>query len=69
MPSTVIRHFTYDEYRQELDVTFRSGRRYHYFNVPERIAKGMRDAPSKGEYFNAFVRDHFRYQLDGESLG
>ncbi len=67
MPSTVIRRFGYDDIRKVLDITFQSGRRYHYFNVPENIAEALDDARSKGEFFNAFIRDHFRYEPDPEN--
>ena len=68
MPSTVVRDFSYDSAKRVLDITFQSGRKYHYYNVPRRISEGMREARSKGEYFNAFIRDHFRWSVDVESL-
>jgi KTSC domain len=61
MPSTVIRAFDYDPGEQRLDVEFVTGRRYSYHDVPERVAKGMREAFSKGSYFNRRIRDHFRF--------
>ena len=64
MPSTVIRRHGYDETRQLLDITFQSGRLYRYCNVPQNIAEALDDASSKGEFFNAFIRDHFRYEPD-----
>jgi hypothetical protein len=61
MPSSVIRDWEYDEAAERLDVTFVSGRRYSYHEVPARIAEGMRKAASKGSYFNRRIRDHFRF--------
>lgn len=61
MPSSVIRGWTYDAARRWLDVTFVSGRRYRYLEVPPEIAEGLRVARSKGDYFNAEVRDRFTY--------
>ena len=61
MPSSVIRAWNYDEARHRLDIEFVSGRRYAYHDVPERVAQGMRDARSKGSYFNRCVRDRFRF--------
>jgi lysyl-tRNA synthetase class 2 len=40
-------------------VVFRSGRRYVYSDVPEATADAMRRAFSKGEFFNAHIRDRF----------
>lgn len=61
MPSTVIRAWKYDEAEQRLDIVFVSGRRYSYHEVPARIAEGMREAFSKGSYYNRRIRDHFRF--------
>ncbi len=61
MPSSVIRHFWYDPAHQKLDVVFVSDNRYRYHDVPEETYRGMRRASSKGEFFNAHVRDQFRF--------
>ena len=62
MPSTVIRHFTYDPSRRELHVEFVTGRIYIYYDVPEREAEAFRSAQSKGRYFNFHIRDHFAFR-------
>ncbi|AQR75638.1 hypothetical protein BXU08_02770 [Sphingomonas sp. LM7] len=61
MPSSVIRAWNYDEAEQRLDVTFVSGKRYSYHEVPPPVAEGMREAFSKGSYFNRRIRDHFAF--------
>lgn len=61
MPSSVIRGWTYHEPELRLDITFVSGKRYSYHDVPSEIADGMRAAFSKGSYFNERIRDHFRF--------
>jgi lysyl-tRNA synthetase class 2 len=63
MPSSVIRSYRYDPADRHLDVLFQSGRRYRYFEVPEQTYDGMRRAYSKGEFFNANVRDQYRFAL------
>jgi hypothetical protein len=63
MPSSVIRRYDYDPVDRHLDVVFVSGRRYRYHEVPERIYGDMRRAYSKGEFFNAYVRDRYRHTL------
>lgn len=62
MPSTVIRHFNYDSQARELRVIFTSGRRYIYAQVPQHVVTAWREAPSRGAYFNAHIRDHFAYR-------
>jgi lysyl-tRNA synthetase class 2 len=59
MPSTVIRSFRYDPEARELHITFVSGRRYAYADVPAEVAEEMRLAFSKGSFFNRRIRDHF----------
>jgi lysyl-tRNA synthetase class 2 len=61
MPSSVIRSFSYDPERRELDVCFTTGRRYLYHGVPQAAADDFRAAFSKGRHFNAHVRDVYDY--------
>jgi hypothetical protein len=61
MPSTVIRRFSYDPAARALDVTFVTGRRYRYAGVPAAEVEAMRAAFSKGRYFNANIRDRYRF--------
>ncbi|MEJ1968958.1 MAG: KTSC domain-containing protein [Rhizomicrobium sp.] len=62
MPSTVIKSHAYDPARHELAIVFQTGRRYTYFDVPPDTGEGMKQAFSKGEYFNAHIRDRFRFE-------
>lgn len=64
MPSTVIRGYRYHPESKRLEIDFVSGRRYAYLNVPAQIAEALRMAGSKGEYFNARVRDRFHYERE-----
>lgn len=61
MPSAVIRHYEYHPSRCELRVTFQSGKRYIYQGVPAETYSAMRNAFSKGEFFNAHIRDYFPF--------
>jgi lysyl-tRNA synthetase class 2 len=61
MPSTVIRNFFYRSAERTLSVQFVSGRRYDYHDVPPEIAEAMRNAFSKGEYFNEHIKEHYRF--------
>jgi hypothetical protein len=61
MPSSVIRSYRYDPLQRRLELQFVSGRRYRYHDVPEETWRQMRQAFSKGEFFNAHIRDQFRF--------
>ena len=52
MPSTAIRYFRYDSAERELQVTFVTGRRYVYEDVPSDVFDAFRAAFSKGTFFN-----------------
>ena len=62
MPSTVIRRFTYDPDRAELDILFTTGRRYRYRAVPPEAYDALAAAFSKGRHFNAHIRDRFEHE-------
>ncbi|OYU88705.1 MAG: KTSC domain-containing protein [Bradyrhizobiaceae bacterium PARB1] len=62
MPSTAIRHLSYSASTRELRVTFTSGRRYAYAQVPPEVHEAFRTAPSRGAFFNHRVRDRFSYR-------
>ena len=66
MPSSVIRFFRYDAARRELLVIFQSGRRYRYQRVPPELNAEMKQAFSKGEFFNAHIRDRFDFVREDE---
>ncbi len=67
MPSTAIRSFDYNPEADELHVTFVTGRRYLYQDVPGYVAEAFRGAFSKGAYFNKYIRDRYDYkELDPE---
>lgn len=61
MPSSVIRRFDYDDADRRLDIMFVTGRLYAYHDVPPDEVQAFRAAPSKGEYFNAHIRDRYRF--------
>lgn len=61
MPSSVIRRFDYDDADRRLDIMFVTGRRYAYHDVPPEEAAVFRAAFSRGEYFNAHIRDRYRF--------
>jgi lysyl-tRNA synthetase class 2 len=62
LDSSVIRSTDYDPDARTLDVTFRTGRAYTYFDVPEWKYDGLVTASSAGEYFNTHIRDQHAFQ-------
>ncbi|HEV7600694.1 MAG TPA: KTSC domain-containing protein [Bradyrhizobium sp.] len=57
MPSSVIRSFSYSANNSELSITFVSGRRYVYIDVPQDVFDAFKAATSKGSFFNQEIRD------------
>ena len=62
MPSTAIRAFHYDAQRRELEITFITGRRYVYCDVPQEKVDAFRSASSKGAFFNTQIRPYYDYR-------
>ena len=50
----------YDATSQLLEVEFKNGATYQYFDVPRWAYDEMLSAGSVGKYFNANIRDSFR---------
>ena len=64
MPSTAIRNIRYDPSRRILSVWFvPTGDRYDYEGVGPETYTAFKASSSKGQFFNVFVRDRFRYHL------
>jgi len=59
--SSVIALVRYDAAAATLDVTFQSGKVYRYQDVPPAIYDELMIAESKGQFFNARIRDRFAY--------
>jgi hypothetical protein len=62
MPSTAIRSLFYNSTRRELSVTFLTGRRYVYTDVPTDVYEAFKNAPSRGAFFNHEIRDRYDYR-------
>jgi hypothetical protein len=62
MPSSVIRFHVYDPKDRALTIVFQTGRIYIYDDVPPQVADGLERAESKGEYFNAHIKDRYRFR-------
>ena len=62
MPSSVIKRYLYDATKQELAVTFPSGKTYIYEDVPHDVFVAFGEAESRGAYFNDHIRDRFYHR-------
>ena len=62
--STVI-SIGYDERTQTLEIEFGSGRVYQYYGVPDRIHDEIMQAPSKGQFFNTYIRNAHAFSRVG----
>jgi len=51
----------YDEDSSTLQVEFKNGAMYQYFDVPENVFIGLRDAGSVGGYLAAVIKGTYRY--------
>jgi hypothetical protein len=52
----------YDPALRHLEVEFRNGERYLYFQVPPRRYQNLLDADSKGAFFNRHIRNRFAFK-------
>ncbi len=59
--SSNISSIGYDENSNTLEIEFRSGAIYQYFDVPLNVFEGLRDAESKGQYFAQNVKGYYRF--------
>jgi KTSC domain-containing protein len=62
MPSRAIRNQFYVPAKRELWVTFVTGRRYVYENVPPDVFDAFTAAPSRGAFFNHEIRDRYPFR-------
>ncbi|HET9355176.1 MAG TPA: KTSC domain-containing protein [Sphingomicrobium sp.] len=68
MPSAVIRRFDYSEPTRTLEVTFTTGRRYVYRDVPPEAAQALKESFAKGVHFNRHIRGRYPFEeLEPES--
>ncbi|HEY0033022.1 MAG TPA: KTSC domain-containing protein [Devosia sp.] len=66
--STAISHIHYKPADEELSIWFGpERRRYKFFGVPEFIYEGLRDAESRGRFFNQNIRGRFESRLADKS--
>ena len=60
--------FGYDVALRTLEIKFKSGQNYTYFNVPEKVFDAMQDAPSKGLFITEQIKGRYEF-LDKRDVG
>ncbi len=60
--STTLASAGHDARAEVLELQFRSGAVYQYFQVPRRVYRDLLRASSKGSYFNQNIRGRYPYQ-------
>ena len=61
MDSTTLSAVAYDNRGGELQLDFRDGARYVYSGVAPELFRELLRAPSKGSFFNRYIRGRFPY--------
>lgn len=61
LDSSAIAFATYGFEGCTLDLEFREGNHYRYFNVPQSVFEALLEAESAGAFWND-VKDNYRYQ-------
>ncbi len=66
--SDVIHAIGYDPEIHLLEIIFNDGRIYQYRGVPAPVFEGLKQAESKGRYFQENIRGEFQYwQYDAQA--
>ena len=59
--SSTVRSIGYDAQTQTLEIEFGSGRVYQYYGVPDQMHGQIMQAPSKGQFFNIYVKNAYPF--------
>ena len=63
--SSNISSIGYDPSMDTLEVEFWNGSIYQYFNVPEHLYEKLMEAPSKGRFLHAYIKNAYPYSRVG----
>lgn len=59
--SSNLRSVGYDQETNVLEIEFKGGEIYQYYNVPFEIYQGLMAAPSKGQFHAYRIKNFYRY--------
>ncbi len=60
--STSLAAVGFDPGSNTLEVEFQNARVYRYGGVPQAVFESLKEAESKGRFFNANIRRHYPYE-------
>ncbi len=63
--STNVSSIGYDIGTQTLEVEFLGGRIYQYYGVPDTLHDQIMHTPSKGRFFNHYIKNSYPYSRVG----
>lgn len=52
----------YDPETRQMEIEFIRGGLYRYFNVPEEVYQGLKDAGSPGQFFDSDIKGSYSYE-------
>lgn len=58
----MIKSYMYDPERPILEITYHSGKVYHYLDVPEKVFGEMRATMVKGIWFNRHIKGKYAFK-------
>ncbi|HEX8655703.1 MAG TPA: KTSC domain-containing protein [Allosphingosinicella sp.] len=62
--SSAIEQAAYAPATLTLDIWYKGGDRYRYFDVPEPVFDALLAAASAGEYVNREIKPRYRYEIE-----
>lgn len=64
LDSSAVARAAYAEDARTLDLWYKGGDRYRYFDVPPEIFEALLRAPSAGEYVNRRIKAQYRFEIE-----
>ncbi|WP_106638586.1 KTSC domain-containing protein [Allosphingosinicella vermicomposti] len=64
LSSSAIARAAYDDVSRILDLWYRDGDRYSYFDVPGAVYEALLAAPSAGRFVNDQIKGRFRFEIE-----
>lgn len=62
LSSSAVERVEYDAATRVLDIWYKGGDRYRYFEVPEERYRALLAAPSAGAFVNAEIKPRYRFE-------
>jgi hypothetical protein len=60
--STAVERVDYTPGSRTLDIRYKGGGRYRYFDVPPEVYAALLAAPSTGAFVNRHIKDSYRFE-------